>query len=225
MLILFDIDGTLVDTGGAGMGALNEAALEIFGDEGPPLDLAGSTDSGILRGLFEHFGLPHDAELEEKFYQVYLPKMERNLNDDRFGGRMLNGVPELLASLEDQGHVLGLLTGNIERGAIVKIAHYGLAGYFGFGSYGDDHWDRNKLGPIALTRAEKVTGKSFALNEILVVGDTPKDVACAHAFGVKCLAVATGAFSEAQLKECGADRVVSDFVGFVLSGFHSSFTT
>ena len=214
MLILFDIDGTLVDTGGAGMGALNEAALEVFGDEGPPLDLAGSTDSGIVRGLFEHFGLSHDAQLEEKFYQIYLPKMERNLRDDRFGGRILAGVPELLASLEDQGHTLGLMTGNIARGANVKTAHYGLAGHFGFGSYGDDHWDRNKLGPIALARAEAAKGTTFTPDEIFVIGDTPKDVACAHAFDAKCIAVASGAFTEAQLEQCGADRVVSNLVGF-----------
>jgi phosphoglycolate phosphatase-like HAD superfamily hydrolase len=214
MLILFDIDGTLVDTGGAGMGALNEAALEIFGDEGPPLDLAGSTDSGIVRGLFEHFGLSHDAQLEEKFYQIYLPKMERNLGDDRFGGRILAGVPELLTSLEDQGHTLGLMTGNIARGANVKTTHYGLAGHFSFGSYGDDHWDRNMLGPIALARAEAAKGTTFTPDEIFVIGDTPKDVACAHAFDAKCIAVATGAFTVAQLEQCGADRVVSNLVGF-----------
>lgn len=214
MLILFDIDCTLVDTGGAGMGALNEAALEVFGSEGPPLDLAGSTDSGIVRGLFEHFELPYDASLEEKFYQVYLPKMQRNLNDVSFGGKILAGVPELLAALEDESHTLGLMTGNIERGAIIKSSYYGLAEHFGFGSYGDDHWDRNKLGPIALARAKQTTGKTFVPDEILVIGDTPKDVACAHAFGVKCVAVATGAFNEEQLTACGADRVVADLVGF-----------
>ncbi len=214
MLILFDIDCTLVDTGGAGMGALNEAALEIFGSEGPPLDLAGSTDSGIVRGLFEHFQLPYDEVLEEKFYQCYLPKLQRNLDDASFGGRVLAGAEELLNSLEDDGHTLGLMTGNIERGAVIKCAHYGLSEHFGFGSYGDDHWDRNRLGPIALARAEAATGKNFQPDEILVIGDTPKDVACAHAFGVKCVAVATGAFNEDQLAACEADRVISNLVGF-----------
>jgi len=216
MLILFDIDCTLVDTGGAGMSALNEAALEVFGSEGPPLDLAGSTDGGIVRGLFEHFEMPYDAALEEKFYQVYLPKMERNLNDVSFGGKVLAGAVELLDKLQKAGHTLGLMTGNIERGAIIKSTHYGIADYFAFGSYGDDHWDRNKLGPIALARAEKATGQTFSPEEILVIGDTPKDVACAHAFGVKCVAVATGAFSEDQLTACGADQVISDLVGFQL---------
>ncbi|MCX8239806.1 MAG: HAD hydrolase-like protein [Akkermansiaceae bacterium] len=217
MLILFDIDCTLVDTGGAGMSALTAAVIEVFGDEGPPLDLAGSTDSGIVRGLFEHFQLSYDAALEEKFYLSYLPKMEANLHDASFSGRILDGVIELLALLEDQKHPLGLMTGNIKRGAVVKASHYGLAGYFGFGSYGDDHWDRNKLGPIALERAEMTTGKKFTADETLVIGDTPKDVACAHAFDAKCVAVATGSFNEDQLRECGADLVVPNLVGFSLA--------
>ncbi len=149
MLILFDIDCTLIDTGGAGLTALAGTAREVFGDEGPPLDLAGSTDSGIVRGLFEHFQQPFDAAVEEKFYLTYLPKLETNLNDSSFGGRILDGVTDLLASLEDEGHTLGLMTGNIERGAIIKSSHYGLADYFRFGSYGDDHWDRNK--PVSYT--------------------------------------------------------------------------
>jgi len=214
MLILFDIDCTLVDTGGAGMSALTEAALKIFGDEGPPLDLAGSTDSGIVRGLFEHFGLSYDAELEERFYDAYLPLMERNLNDASFGGKILDGASELLNALEDHGHTLGLMTGNIERGAVVKTCHYGLAEHFGFGSYGDDHWDRNKLGPVALARAEEATGKKFTAAETLVIGDTPKDVACAKAFGARSVAVATGAFDEEALAASGADEVISTLVGY-----------
>lgn len=217
MLILFDIDCTLVDTGGAGMSALNEAALEVFGSEGPPLDLAGSTDKGIVRGLFGHFELPYDEALEERFFEVYLPKVERNLNDPSFGGKVLEGAQNLLNALEEEGHTLGLMTGNIERGAVVKTSHYGLSEHFGFGSYGDDHWDRNKLGPIALARAEAATGKTFLSDEILVIGDTPKDVACAHAFGVRCVAVATGAFNEEALRACGADEVISTLVGFQVS--------
>lgn len=216
MLILFDIDCTLVDTGGAGLDAIAATAREVFGDEGPPLDLAGSTDSGIVRGMFAHFGRPYEASVEEEFYRTYLPKMQANLHDHSYGGRVLDGVSELLVSLEQEGHTLGLMTGNIERGAIIKASHYGLAGHFGFGSYGDDHWDRNQLGPIALARAEEASGRKFSVSEILVIGDTPKDVACAHAFGAKCVAVATGKFTEEELIACGSDRVVRDLVGFQL---------
>lgn len=212
-LVLFDIDCTLIDTGGAGLSAICAAAEKIFGDEGPPLDLAGSTDSGIVRGLFEHFERPYDAAIEEEFYAVYLPLMQRNLELDEFDGKVLPGVESLIASLESDEHTLGLLTGNIEQGAIVKAAHYGLAEHFQFGAYGDDHWDRNKLGPIALERAHRHTGKSFSADDVLVIGDTPKDVACAHAMGAPCLAVATGAFNADQLRECGADQVLETLEG------------
>ena len=198
------------------MTALRRAATEIFGDEGPPLDLAGSTDSGIVRGLFNHFGLEYDAALEEKFYLSYLPKMRANLQDTSFGGRVLPGARELIASLEEDGHILGLLTGNIERGAIIKAGHYELDHHFAFGAYGDDHWDRNKLGPMALRRAADVTGRTFDPSEVIVIGDTPKDVACAQAFGARSVAVATGAFSAEALAESGADTVVPDLVGFQL---------
>jgi phosphoglycolate phosphatase-like HAD superfamily hydrolase len=142
--------------------------------------------------------------------------MNANLDDAKYGGHLLEGVSSLLASLEEGGHSLGLLTGNIDRGAMIKVAHYGIAEHFQFGAYGDDHWDRNKLGPIALERAIKATGRQFTPEETLVIGDTPKDVACAHAFGAKCVAVATGNFNEDQLVACGADRVVSDLVDFAL---------
>lgn len=216
LLVLFDIDGTLIDAGGAGLLALREAATETFGNEGPPLDLAGSTDSGIVRGLFEYFGREFDPDLEEAFYLSYLPKMAKNLGSSCFGGRILPGVKELIQSLEGEGHILGLLTGNIERGAIIKATHYGLMEHFQFGSYGDDHWDRNKLGPIALQRAAEVTGRTFDPSQTVVIGDTPKDVACAKAFGARSVAVATGAFARESLLETGADTVVSDLVGFQL---------
>ncbi|MBT4797591.1 HAD hydrolase-like protein [Akkermansiaceae bacterium] len=216
MLILFDIDGTLVDAGGAGVAALQDAAVEVFGGAGPPLDLAGSTDGAILRGFFEYFGRQYDPAVEGGFYQSYLSRISENLQNPNHGGRLLGGVKTLLASLRKEGHFLGLLTGNIERGAMLKVAHYGIADYFQFGAYGDDHWNRNKLGPIALERAEKSTGMRFSQDKILVIGDTPKDVACAHAFGVKCVAVATGNFNEEELVACGADRTVPNLEGFSL---------
>ncbi|MGC6565678.1 MAG: HAD family hydrolase [Akkermansiaceae bacterium] len=215
-LILFDIDGTLIDAGGAGLMAIQQAAVEVFGNEGPPLDLAGSTDSGIVRGFFEHFGREFDEDTEEAFYRSYLPRMEKNLHSPCFGGHVLPGVKELIASFEEEGHVLGLLTGNIERGAMIKVAHYGFENCFEFGSYGDDHWDRNKLGPIALERAFHHTGREFASSEVVVIGDTPKDVACAKAFGARSVAVATGSFDEEKLVESGADTVVPNLVGFQL---------
>lgn len=209
-LLLFDIDCTLVNTGGGGISAIQEAVRIVFGNDGPPLDLAGSTDSGIVRGLFEHFGREYDAKVEEDFYQAYLPMMEANLRDESFGGRVLDGVPGLLKELEDAGHVLGLLTGNIERGGWAKVSHYGLAKYFQIGSWGDDHWDRNELGPIAIERANTHHGENFISDDVIVIGDTCKDVACAHAINAPCLAVATGSVSAKALAQCHADLVVPD---------------
>lgn len=209
MLYLFDIDGTLVDTGGAGMAALKEATREVFGHDGPPLDLAGSTDLGIVANIHAHFQIEPTRERIDAYFEVYHSRLDWNLSHGGFPGRVLEGVPELLTGLADlPDATLGLLTGNTTGGAAAKMRHFGLAGHFPFGAYGCDHADRNRLGPIALERAARHAGKSFSPAETWIIGDTPKDIACAHAFGARCLAVATGQFSAAQLAAHGADQVV-----------------
>lgn len=209
MLYLFDIDGTLVDTGGAGMAALKEATCEIFGHEGPALDLAGSTDLGIVANIHAHFEIEPTRERIDAYFDVYLGRLDWNLTRGGFSGRVFDGVHELLAGLADRPDAtIGLLTGNIAGGAASKMRHFGLSGHFPFGAYGSDHADRNRLGPIALERAAVHAGRSFTAAETWVIGDTPKDIACAHAIGARCLAVATGQFSAAALEEHGADRVV-----------------
>ncbi len=214
-LLLFDIDCTLIDAGGAGMSALRSAAAEVFssaGGEVPLLDLAGSTDSGIVRGLYAHFGLVHTAAAEAAFYERYLPLLEANLADPSFGGRVLDGVPELLAELALGGrHICGILTGNIARGAEIKLRHFGLGEHFRFGAYGDDHHDRNRLGPVALERALAAHGRSFSGEQTVVIGDTPKDIACGKAFGATTIGVATGKFSAAELEACHPDAVIGGF--------------
>ena len=210
-LVLFDIDGTLVDTGGAGMAALCRAAEEIWGAEGPELDLAGSTDSGLVRGMFAHFGEEPSEERTEEFYACYLGHLGGQLADGGFPGRVLPGVVELLERLAGEGAVLGLLTGNLARGAAIKVRHYGMDHFFGFGAYGDDHHDRNKLGPIALSRAGEVTGRDFVAAETLVIGDTPKDIACGRALGAVTVCVATGVFTASDLRSNGADHVFENF--------------
>ena len=206
-LLLFDIDCTLVDTGGAGMAALKQTATELFGAEGPELDLAGSTDWGIVRGMLEHF--ESDMQLED-FYRAYLEKLAPNLA--AYTGQVLPGVTELLDEIEGSDAVLGLLTGNIAHGAQAKISHYGLDGYFSIdvGAYGDDHHDRNQLGPVALERARAMHGIDFQAEQSVVIGDTPKDIACGQAMGATTLAVATGRFSVAELEGFGADLAVVD---------------
>lgn len=208
-LYLFDIDGTLVDTGGAGMAALKQAAIELFGDPGPPLDLAGATDLGIVAGILEHFGEPHSHAKVEAYLAAYQKHLDRNLSQGGFPARLIPGAVPLLDHLETRGGAaIGLLTGNTAGGAASKIRHFGLSRYFAFGAYGSDHHDRNQLGPIAMNRASAHAGRDFSPDETWIIGDTPKDIACARAIGAKCLAVATGSFSTAELESCGADRVV-----------------
>lgn len=209
MLYLFDIDGTLVDTGGAGMAALEETTRAVFGQTGPPLDLAGSTDLGVVIGIHEHFSIEPTRGRIDAYLAIYQERLDWNLAHGGHPGRVLDGVTTLLAELAGRaGSVLGLLTGNIAGGASSKVRHYGLGKYFPFGAYGCDHPDRNRLGPIALERAAAHAGRAFAPEETWIIGDTPKDIACARAIGARCLAVATGRFTVAELQAHGADRVV-----------------
>lgn len=208
-LLLFDIDGTLVDTGGKGMLALRKTAVEVFGGDGPPLDLAGATDLGILENLYVHFKLDATEEQTHRFFEAYHRHLEAGLEAGPPSGGVLDGVIDLLENLaQTENAQLGLLTGNTALGAEIKLRHYGLGHHFTFGAYGSDRADRNLLGHIALERAFAMTGKIFHAERTLVIGDTPKDIACAHAIGAKCLAVATGQFSARQLEEAGADWVL-----------------
>jgi phosphoglycolate phosphatase-like HAD superfamily hydrolase len=209
MLYLFDIDGTLVDTNKAGIAALQESTRVIFGGAGPPLDLAGATDLGIVIGIHEHFSIEPTRERIDAYLAVYQQRLDWNLAHGAYPGRVLDGVTVLLEELAGRSHAtLGLLTGNIAGGAASKVRHYGLAAYFAFGAYGCDHPDRNRLGPIALERAAAHAGRPFSAGETWIIGDTPKDIACARAIGARCLAVATGRFTAAELEAHGADRVV-----------------
>lgn len=210
-LLLFDIDGTLVDTGGAGMAALVDATRETFGDDGPKLDLAGATDSGLLKNIYRSFSREEDAETTARFFDLYLARLERNLADPCFGGRALEGVSEILSEVAAARVGKGLLTGNTAAGAEVKMRHYGMDHHFLFGAYGDDHHDRNELGPIALRRALQTLKQEFAPQEVIVIGDTPKDIWCAQAFGARSICVATGSFTAEQLRAEGADLVFEDF--------------
>lgn len=214
-LLLFDIDGTLLDTRGSGAGALMDAVEDVLGvrrEDMPPLDLAGATDGGVVRKLFADARLPMTEAHADAYRTSYLGHLQRRLLAESFAGRLLPAVPTLLESLRQESHLhLGLLTGNLRNGAQMKLQRFAIEHHFIEGAFGDDAEDRNLLGPIARERMRAATGHDFSPDQIIVIGDTPKDVACAHAFGARCLAVATGAFSADQLSSHQPWQCVTDF--------------
>jgi phosphoglycolate phosphatase len=213
-LLLFDIDGTLLDTGGAGAGALLDAAEFVFGvrrEEMPPLDLAGATDGGVIRQIFADARHDHCEEKAYAFRERYLQRLHERLHHAEFTGRLLGGVTTLLSHLQgSNGFAIGLLTGNIRRGAELKLQRFGIDHHFADGGFGDDGEHRNLLGPIAVRRMEQATGRKFAPERVIVIGDTPKDIACAHAMGARCLAVGTGRFGRDELQAFEPWKVMED---------------
>lgn len=210
-LVLFDIDGTLLTSGGAGEGALSLAAKEQFGveDSLEGIEIAGRTDSGIARQIFARHGVEPTPENVGAFFDRYLRHLERQL--PMRPGTLLNGVVELLQALRDRTEVsIALLTGNLSRGAQLKLEHYGVWEFFEFGAFADDHHDRNALGPFAQRRALERHGVEFAPQETYVIGDTPHDIDCGRAFGARTLAIATGRYSVEELEAHGPDQVFSD---------------
>jgi phosphoglycolate phosphatase-like HAD superfamily hydrolase len=142
-------------------------------------------------------------------FDAYLAHLAQSLPQTK--GQVLPGVFELLDTLRARTDcVVALLTGNLARGAELKLTHYGLWHYFDFGAYADDHHDRNELGPVARARAKDRHGLEFAAEDIIVLGDTPHDVACARAIGAKAVAIATGRHSRADLEASAPDYLFDD---------------
>jgi phosphoglycolate phosphatase len=227
-LLLFDIDGTLLDTGGAGAGALLDAAetvLEVRREDLPPLDLAGATDGGVIRKLFADAGRAFSDDRAEAFRDCYLRRLGERLQHPDFGGRLLGGIPALLSQLHGaNGFAVGLLTGNLRRGAWIKLERFGIARHFADGGFGDDGEQRNDLGPVAVKRMEQAKERTFRPDRVIVIGDTPKDIACAHAMGSRCLAVATGKFDRASLSPFAPWMLMDDLsdTARVLSALHGA---
>lgn len=212
-LILFDIDGTLVDCGGQARLAFADALMAVMGTTGglETYDFSGKLDPRIVVDLLAGMGLAPDevaARLPE-VQAAYLSRLERSLLAERM--RLLPGVAALLEALSARDDVtLALLTGNWERGARIKLSRFDLNRHFPFGSFGDDALDRHDLPPVAWRRARDRVGREFHARETLIVGDSLLDVSCARAHGIPCLAVATGRVSGARLAGAGADWIVDD---------------
>jgi phosphoglycolate phosphatase len=165
------------------------------------LRFSGRTDPSIVRDFFVQHGLAPTDENFRRFFDRYLVFLAETLRE--ITGRILPGVPEWLQELEaaPAAPLIGLLTGNIRLGAQLKLSHYDLWDRFRMGAFGDDHEDRNRVAAIARERAQKLMGWPLEGGEILVIGDTPKDIECAAAIGARCLAVATGRYSVPELEK------------------------
>lgn len=210
-LFLFDIDGTLITSGGAGEHAINLAVKDYFGsDQGlSGVEIAGRTDKLITSSLFKKFGQEETPERVTAFLDTYLGYLAEQLPSR--DGRVLPGIVELLDALKAREAVsLALLTGNLVRGAELKLTHYGVWHYFEFGAYADDSADRNLLGPVAQERAFERHQVAFAPEQTFILGDTPHDIACGVAIGAKTVAIATGGFTREQLAAYNPDFLFDD---------------
>ncbi|MBI1345965.1 HAD hydrolase-like protein [bacterium] len=203
--ILFDIDGTLLSSGGAGQAAMEEALQQLYGKSEPTSEIstAGRTDFAISRDLFASYGLPWDDASGLVFQETYLQLLPAHLSSR--SGMVLPGVVELLEHLSQREDVLlGLLTGNYARGARVKLQHFQLDHHFAFGGYGDHHHHRDDVAREALSQARQYR-PDLVENLVWVIGDTPADVQCARAIGARVLAVATGVYSHEILQASAPD--------------------
>ncbi|HEY1848799.1 MAG TPA: HAD family hydrolase [Opitutaceae bacterium] len=210
-LILWDIDGTLLHSGGAGMKALEAALGHVFGVTGSliGIEFAGRTDPWIIRQVFARFGIEPTPENFARYIDGYVAALPDILSQSQ--ARVLPGVRELVAQAASHPHVVqGLLTGNLRRGAQTKLGFHGMWDTFPVGAFADDSEVRNELGPHALRRAQKHWGLEFSGADTWIVGDTPHDIACGKAFGARTLAVATGASPLAALQAFSPDAVLGD---------------
>ncbi|MGE3536504.1 MAG: HAD family hydrolase [Candidatus Tectimicrobiota bacterium] len=219
-LVLFDIDGTLVSTGAAGADAMRLALAELCGvpDGFAGIEMSGKTDPLILQEALTRHCIDAAAVPVEVFYERYIPRLRATLQETHRPRRLMPGVTQLLETLATQSDlVLGLLTGNVALGAQLKLESFGIWHYFRLGAYGSDHSDRNALVPVAQQRAQALLGQSFAPEQVYVIGDTPRDIACAHAHGARAVAVATGRYAVEELRRhqpehCFADLSAIDTV-------------
>ena len=217
-VVLFDIDGTLVLTGGAGQAAFAGTFLEDFGVPYFPDDVmfAGRSDRAIAEDIMLHHGMETSADNWSQFESCYCDRLQAALPTRQ--GHVLPGVADLLKELDQlDGVALGLLTGNLERGARAKLAHYDLLDYFAFGGFGDVSRERNDIAAQAVRAARGYLSESNsdgqdAISGVMVLGDTVNDIRCAKSIGAYAVAVATGSTSPAKLASENPHLLLNDLV-------------
>ena len=211
-ICLFDIDGTLITTGGAGKQAFLQTLQKAFGMDivDPGVPFAGRTDRGIVSDLFAHFRISQTAQNWDLFTEVYLQLLPECLTS--CDGRVLPGIKPLLETINRHSEIqLGLLTGNMAKGASIKLQHYGLDHYFDFGGFGDQHIERDRVAQQALLETHQRWGEEVAAEQIFVIGDTPADIRCGQAIGANTVGVCTGKYSATELNAESAQLVLEDF--------------
>jgi phosphoglycolate phosphatase-like HAD superfamily hydrolase len=211
--VLFDIDGTLVLTGGAGARAMMRTFEEVFGARDPAVEVpfAGRTDTWIVSELARRHGYPCDDGALLEFRDRYVNRLATEILQPGPRKGVLPGVRPLLEALAERRDVsVALLTGNFEGGARVKLEHFDLWRYFLCGAFAEDAPDRNALFGSAMTRIGACGVPIDAPSDVVIVGDTPLDVAVAVAAGARSVAVATGTFRADELRAAGADAVLED---------------
>ncbi len=211
-VVLFDIDGTLITTGGAGVRAFGHAFASEFHlpRATESLHFAGRTDTGLALEVFAAHGIKPTRKNLRRFFDAYT----RHLKEMLAGctGRICPGVERFLAELRElqSAPLLALLTGNIRHGAELKLRRYELWEHFLFGAYGDEHAERNKVALSARRQSRRLLGRGLKSEDILVIGDTPRDIECARAIGAKVLAVATGDYTVEDLQMHQPDWCAAD---------------
>ena len=211
-LVLFDIDGTLIRTGGAGVKAFAKVFHTEFNaaDGFERLKFAGRTDFNLVREFFSFHQIPPTPQNFERFFDRYVFWLDHILHQSK--ATLCPGVGEFIGGLQalPQPPLLGLLTGNIRLGAEIKLRHLNLWETFQTGAFGDDHEERGQIAAIARQRGSRILQTDLAGSQVLVIGDTPFDIRCARAIGARCLAVATGGHPLPELELHQPDWAVKD---------------
>ena len=211
-LVLFDIDGTLVHTGGAGIKAFARTFATEFNalDGVEKIKFAGRTDVNLVREFFGIHGIEATPGNFRRFFERYVFWLDQTVAQS--DGGACRGVMEFLDDLSalPGPPKLGLLTGNIRLGAEIKLRRYDLWDIFEIGGFADDHEDRNQIAAVALERGSRLLGRELRGEEVLVIGDTPHDIRCGRFIGARILAVATGGAKLNELKEHQPDWAVED---------------
>lgn len=212
--LLFDIDGTLIRTGGAGLDAMQLVMREMFGVEQlAKVEVRGRTDRSILRDLFAAHQIDDSPTNWNRFQQAYLQQLPTSMSSRR--GRLLPGVEQSLSSLAQRDDcALGLLTGNMRQAAKIKLTHFAVDHMFAFGGFGDQNFCRNDVARDAMAAARQHLNSQFVEDQVWVIGDTPLDVECGRAIRARTVGVLTGGYDRSAMEAAAPDILLDDLNDF-----------